>query len=155
MLSKILIGVIALIALFLIVFTYKSYSSKSGKVPGTVNGQLQQCPDTPNCICTEYPDDSDHFHMPIKLDSNELNSIQKISIRIIEKMGGSIVENQPNYLASTFTSKIFGFVDDFEIRIDTLQTQLHLRSASRVGHSDMGVNLKRVNHFVELLSKEN
>ena len=49
-----------------------------------------------------------------------------------------------DYLAVTFTSSIFRFVDDLEIRIDTDQQLIHLRSASRVGRSDGGVNRKRL-----------
>ena len=59
-------------------------------------------------------------------------------------MGGSIQAEKTDYLAATFTSSIFRFVDDLEIRIDTGQEMIHLRSASRVGHSDGGVNRKRV-----------
>ena len=49
-----------------------------------------------------------------------------------------------DYLAATFTSSLFRFVDDLELRIDTGQKTIHLRSASRVGHGDGGVNRKRV-----------
>jgi len=63
---------------------------------------------------------------------------------IIREMGGSIQVEKADYLAATFTSSIFRFVDDLEFRIDTGQGMIHLRSASRVGRSDGGVNRKRV-----------
>lgn len=47
-------------------------------------------------------------------------------------------------MAAIFTSKFFGFVDDLECRIDQANHTIHLRSASRVGHSDFGANRKRV-----------
>jgi len=63
---------------------------------------------------------------------------------IIGEMGGSVQLEKADYLAATFTSSLFRFVDDLELRIDTVQKTIHLRSASRVGHSDLGVNRKRV-----------
>ena len=62
-------------------------------------------------------------------------------------MGGSIQAEKADYLAATFTSSIFRFVDDLEIRIDTGQKMIHVRSASRIGHGDGGVNRKRVEHL--------
>ena len=59
-------------------------------------------------------------------------------------MGGSIQVENENYFAATFTSTIFGFVDNLEIRIDTNKNVIHIRSASRVGRSDLGVNKKRI-----------
>ena len=64
-------------------------------------------------------------------------------------MGGDVQVESGNYLAATFTSAIFKFVDDLEIRIDSTEEVIHIRSASRVGYSDMGVNKKRT----ELLKK--
>ena len=59
-------------------------------------------------------------------------------------MGGSIQAEETDYLAATFTSSVFRFVDDLELRIDADQKTIHLRSASRVGHGDGGANRKRV-----------
>jgi len=68
---------------------------------------------------------------------------------IITNMGGTIQQESDNYLAATFTSSIFGFVDDVEIRIDRAKNAIHIRSGSRVGYGDAGVNKKRT----ELLKK--
>ena len=59
-------------------------------------------------------------------------------------MGGRIRAEETGYLAGTFTSSIFRFVDDLEVRIDSDRNTVHLRSASRVGRSDLGANRKRV-----------
>ena len=66
-------------------------------------------------------------------------------------MGGSLQAEADNYLAFTFTSSIFRFVDDLEIRIDTDQDMIHMRSASRVGRSDRGVNKKRIEQLKKLI----
>ena len=69
-------------------------------------------------------------------------------------MGGIIQVESDNYLAVTFTSAIFKFVDDLEIRIDSTQKVIHIRSASRVGYSDMGVNKKRTELLRKLFNNE-
>ena len=65
----------------------------------------------------------------------------------IEEMGGSIQAENDNYLAATFNSSIFRFVDDLEIRFDADRIMIHMRSASRVGYSDRGINKKRIERF--------
>ncbi|MGI9319165.1 MAG: DUF1499 domain-containing protein, partial [bacterium] len=74
---------------------------------------------------------------------NALQVIPSLKTIILD-MKGKIQVEQTDYLAVTFTSSIFRFVDDLEIRIDPCQRTIHLRSASRVGYSDGGVNRKRV-----------
>jgi uncharacterized protein (DUF1499 family) len=66
----------------------------------------------------------------------------------------TIINQQQHYIAATFTSKVFKFVDDFEIRIDAEEHQLHIRSASRIGYSDLGVNRRRVEQFRELFAAQ-
>lgn len=125
--------------------------SKSGKTPGLVSGKLSKCPEKYNCMSTEKKDDARHYIKPIKIPQDisiELDSLHILK-DTIRDMGGSIVDESEDYFASTFESGTFGFVDDFEIRIDTRKKLIHIRSASRVGHSDMGVNRKRI----ELLKK--
>ncbi len=65
-------------------------------------------------------------------------------------MRGSIQVENEDYLAATFTSSFFRFVDDLEIRIHADQNMIHIRSASRVGHSDGGVNKKRIEQLKKL-----
>ena len=69
-------------------------------------------------------------------------------------MGGNVQVESCDYLAATFTSAIFKFVDDLEIRIDSTQEVIHIRSASRVGYSDMGVNKKRTELLKKLFNNE-
>jgi len=73
---------------------------------------------------------------------------------IIREMCGTIHSEGNNYIAATFSSRIFRFVDDFEIRVDPALRIIHIRSASRVGRGDMGINKKRVELFKELFSRK-
>ena len=60
----------------------------------------------------------------------------------IEATGGTITSRSDDYLSATYMSRLFKFVDDVEVRQDGAFCQI--RSSSRVGYSDRGVNRKRV-----------
>jgi uncharacterized protein (DUF1499 family) len=145
--------VAALIAAFIIWFFILGIMSKSGKGPGLINGTLSRCPNTTNCVCSEYKDDVSHYLDPIAIPQNiKLDTLPMLE-DIIRYMGGTIQTEGNNYLAATFTSRIFRFVDDFEIRIDPVQKVIHVRSASRAGRGDMGVNKKRFELFRKLYNQ--
>jgi len=145
--------VFIILSLFIIVFILVLFVfggiSRSGKAPGLVTGRLAKCPATPNCVCSEQKDDGDHFTDPIFLPKNITFDPLSILKNVVSNMGGTIGAENDNYFAVTFSSAIFGFMDDLEVRIDPTQNVIHLRSASRVGYGDVGVNRKRV----ELLKK--
>ena len=131
--------VVAVIALFVL-----GKVSESGQAPGIVDGRLTHCPEKPNCVCSEYHRDARHFIEPLELtDQSAENGAAKVRAIIIE-LGGVIKSERADYIAATFTSPLFRFVDDLEIRIDRDEALIHFRSASRVGHGDLGANLKRV-----------
>ena len=129
----------ALLALFSL-----GFMSKSGAANGLIDGRLTPCPDRPNCVCSEYAADAEHRIEPIDIPNGDTALFMNRLRQSVQAMGGRIETDRPDYLAATFTSSIFGFVDDLEIRIDAAQTRAHLRSASRVGYSDRGVNRERV-----------
>ncbi|MCP3850444.1 MAG: DUF1499 domain-containing protein [Gammaproteobacteria bacterium] len=115
--------------------------------------KLQHCPDKPNCINTEYPEDNTHYLPAIDYIKSDENQLLTLAKQVIAQMGGVLVKEEKYTLSATFTSSIFKFVDDFEIRQDTIEHKLHIRSASRTGYSDFGVNKKRVKSFSEQLQK--
>ncbi len=131
--------------------------NKDDKTPGLIHGQLQKCPDSPNCINTEYPDDSTHYLPPVVISDSMQDNVIITVKQVIKTMGGvitqeSTIDGNP-YLAATFTSSIFRFVDDFEVRIEPSSGRVHIRSASRTGYSDFGVNKRRVRDFIEQLKE--
>ncbi len=70
----------------------------------------------------------------------------------IGKMPGAVIKQQnEHYLYAVFTSKLMRFKDDLEIFLDESTKQMHFRSASRVGYSDLGVNRKRYETFISYL----
>ena len=130
--------IIAIVAVFFIL----GVMSKSGKAPGLIDGKLSKCPDKPNCVCSEY-ETSSHYVEPLVIPDNPAFDVFAALINTIKEMGGRVQSERGNYIAATFSSAIFGFIDDLEVRIDSQRKVIHIRSASRVGHSDMGVNRER------------
>ena len=145
-----IISITAIIAV-LTYFFYLGYKSQNGTSPGLVNSKLSPCPDKPNCICTEYPEDESHFTEAITFTEKSTKILTHAIENAIQDTGGIIINQQADYIYATYTSSIFRYVDDFEIRIDYKKKLIHIRSASRVGHSDMGANLKRIENFKQAL----
>lgn len=129
--------------------------SFSGKQPtnlGVKQGQLLSCPDSPNCVSSQAnASDEEHF---IASDETKLASSDAIAKlkTIIEGMERSkINEASDDYLYAEFASKIMGFVDDIEFYVDPASGVIQVRSAARLGRSNLGVNRKRVETIREKL----
>ncbi|MCH7882211.1 MAG: DUF1499 domain-containing protein [Proteobacteria bacterium] len=146
----VLIIISTLILAPIIVFFVLGLMSQSGEANGIVEGKLTKCPDKPNCICTEFEADVSHYIDPVVFSQSNTSKVLSRLKNSVREMGGSIQAENDNYLAATFSSSIFRFVDDLEIRIDRNQKMIHLRSASRVGYSDRGVNKKRIERLKNL-----
>ena len=131
-----------------------AWLSESGPLPRDKNSTLAPCPDKPNCVCSEYKDDIQHFIAPLTISSKKLpRAVEYIKISI-KTLGGEIQAENNVYLAATFSSSFFGFIDDVEFRIDTQNQLVHIRSAARLGHSDFGVNKKRVKALKTILRQQ-
>ena len=110
--------------------------SQSGSAPGLVDGRLAPCPSSPNCVSSEEGADPEKSVEVLPADAwDQLPEL-------LRSMGGSVTTSEDDYLAVEFKSATFGFVDDVEFRRG--EDAVHIRSASRVGYSDAGVNAQRV-----------
>ncbi len=138
-----LIVVAILTAVVLVRFAMLGHGSKSGQAPGLVSGSLSPCPDKPNCVCSEFGEDAAHYIAPLNYSGVSAQNAMGELLQIIEDLGGDVVVSNEKYIAATFSSFLFGFVDDVEFRSEPSQERIQIRSASRVGHSDLGVNRKR------------
>lgn len=145
--KKALITMIVLIGLILLALIALGITSHvTTPDVGVVDGKLKACPGSPNCVCSEaYPDaDPAHQIPPIKVNAEEMQLPWKLLREAIIDQGGEIISERDDYLHAEFTSPVFRFVDDLEMRADRQEGVIHLRSASRVGRSDFGANRKRV-----------
>tara|TARA_R110000868_G_scaffold164359_14_gene396921 strand:- start:3128 stop:3565 length:438 start_codon:yes stop_codon:yes gene_type:complete len=110
---------------------------------GVVNGQLKKCPDKPNCVVSFDYGMSDQFLSPIESEEEPERIRQKIEGIVTKTSNAKIVENKPDYIRAEYTSTLFRFVDDVEF-LFTEPGKVHFRSASRLGHSDLGANKDRI-----------
>lgn len=124
--------------------------SRQGQAPGLVDGRLAPCPASPNCVCSEPGTDAGHAVEPLPLPAgpDPLAPLRDA----VTAAGGQVQVAQGHYLAATFRSPLFGFVDDLELRLQPDAGLVQVRSASRVGHGDLGVNRRRVEALRSRLS---
>jgi uncharacterized protein (DUF1499 family) len=127
----------------------KPLFSFSGKQPtnlGVQEGKLAACPNTPNCVSSQATTaDAEHYITPIAYQSTPADAMAKLK-SVIEGMERTkIIRETGDYLYAEFTSALMGYVDDVEFYLDpNTPGQLQVRSASRLGQSDLGVNRKRI-----------
>lgn len=151
--KTVLVILTVIIVAVVVLFFIMGLMSKSGKAPGLIDGKLSQCPDKPNCVCSEHKTAS-HFIEALVIPENITFDNVPALKSAIQEMGGRVEVAGDNYIAAIFSSAMFGFIDDLEVRIDSMQKVIHIRSASRVGHSDMGVNRKRADLLKKMYSKK-
>ncbi len=127
--------------------------SCSGTPPvnlGVVNSRLLPCPAKPNCV-TSFTDDHE-LASEQKMTPVSYGDLITIRNQVVDKLstmpGIKIIKIEDTYLYFTHTSTIFRFIDDGEIYFDEGEKLLHFRSASRVGHSDLGKNRQRISALI-------
>jgi len=154
-LSRIALVAFAVLTMVVLVrFAMLGHASKSGRAPGLLAGSLARCPEKPNCVCSEFDEDAEHYIAPLDSSGFPTEEAWNEIPLIVEELGGEVVLANGEYIAATFSSSLFGFVDDVECRLDAAQERIQVRSASRVGHSDLGVNRKRVEAMTRLFDQK-
>jgi uncharacterized protein (DUF1499 family) len=105
--------------------------------------ELAPCPERRNCVSSLATDPGQRVE-PLPLAGEPAEALARLA-EIIEAMPRArVVESAEGYLRAEFRSLLFGFVDDLELAADPAAGVVHVRSASRVGASDLGVNRRRV-----------
>jgi len=138
----------AAVALGLGLFVYLSIDSRRARETGLLNGKLRPCPGTPNCVVSENSG-KDSYIEPLTF-SGEPGAAWEHAKEALTGLGGRIEKDTGDYLWATFRSRIWRFVDDTELRLDAAGKVIHVRSASRVGKGDLGVNRKRIERLRNL-----
>jgi uncharacterized protein (DUF1499 family) len=106
-------------------------------------GRLCACPDSPNCVSSQASDPA-HRVEPIAFEGEPAAALDRLRRVVVSLPRARIASAGENYLHAEFTSLLFRFVDDVELLVDPVQRLIHVRSASRVGYSDLGANRRRV-----------
>lgn len=118
----------------------------SGTTPselGAIHGRLKPVPETPNAVSSQAADAA-HFVAPLRYGDNGPAAIARLARIVAAQRGARVVELRDDYLRAEFSSEFLGFVDDVEFLVSAAENLIHVRSASRLGYSDFGVNRARV-----------
>jgi uncharacterized protein (DUF1499 family) len=115
---------------------------------GVKDGRFAPCRTTPNCVSSQAdPADAEHYIAPIAFGGTMMELR-----RAVESMErASVVREEGNYLYAEYKSKLMGYVDDVEFLLDDKARLVHVRSASRLGRKDFGVNRKRIEDLRTLI----
>ena len=119
-----------------------AYTQPSG-LSSSPQASLADCPATPNCVCSSASRPENKID-PIELREPVPDARAKLELIIQELPRSRIVVSHNHYLRAEFRSLVFGFVDDLELLFDEQQQVIGVRSASRIGYSDLGANRRRV-----------
>ena len=152
-LRRMIYWVLGCTILYCLLMTCVSCASRRQPQIGLVDGRLRDCPtNKSNCVCSESAPDCEFYIEPLKFSDSQANAWDRAKMALIE-IGGKIQVEEDYYLHSIFVTKVFRFVDDLELRMDVENNNIQIRSASRVGYSDLGVNRKRVERLREQFAK--
>ncbi len=132
--------------IFLIITLFGLTACSQGVSTMTDRSQTP-CGDKPNCVSTQ-DSRQEHYLEPFMLaESATLDAIEQVALKL---PGAKTAVKDADYLRIECTSKIMRFVDDLELKIN--DDKLIVRSESRLGYSDFGVNRKRANQLRKELS---
>jgi uncharacterized protein (DUF1499 family) len=130
--------------------------SCAGTRPGNLgvrDSRLAPCPPSPNCMSS---DDSDAAHRvaPFQLVFPPEQAWPAVHAAVAGSPRTKIIAQTDNYLHAECSSAVFGFVDDLELHLRPEQNLIAVRSAARLGRSDLGVNRRRVENLRLLLRQQ-
>jgi len=114
---------------------------------------LAPCPSSPNCVSSDADPGDSHHVAPFTLAVPAAEAWRVVRQVIEEQPRTRIVAHTDHSLHAECRSRIFRFVDDLELRLRPAEGIIAVRSASRIGHSDLGVNRKRVEALRAELSR--
>lgn len=115
---------------------------------GVKDGRFIACKPTPNCVSSQAdPADKEHYIAPIAFSG----TMQELRRAVESMTRAAVIREDGGYLYAEYTSALMGFVDDVELLLDEKAQRVHVRSASRLGRSDFGVNRKRIEELRTLI----
>jgi len=140
---------LSILALSLVVLGVLSISSCT-TVPddiGLEDGRLRPCPSSPNCVCSEsagVPSSIAPLTYTDRFAGRGAEALESLVAYLRTLPRVEVVTQEPGYVHAVFTTPLMRFRDDVELRLDEANGAIQVRSASRVGHSDLGANRARV-----------
>ena len=121
---------------------------------GVTEGRLAPPRRTPNCVSSQAdPSDAQHYIAPIPFKGSAADAMAAARRAVQSMERATIVAEAPNYLYAECRSRLLGYVDDLELYFEERAGVFHVRSASRLGRRDFGVNRKRVEALRERMER--
>lgn len=119
---------------------------------GAQNGRLHACPDSPNCVSSQS-DRPEALVPPLTFTGPADAVLSQLDAILARIPRARLITTRPDYRHYEFRTLLCRYVDDVELLLDRPQNQIHIRSASRLGYSDLGANRRRVD-FIRKLWQE-
>ncbi len=127
----------ALLAATLLILPFLSHAEKNPAM------KLKECPDMPNCVSSQTQNSSRQV-APLSYTTSTEEALATIKQVLLTFPRTKLIESNGLYLHVLFITPLFRFRDDVEVLIDESNKLIHIRSASRLGYWDFGVNSRRV-----------
>ncbi|WP_299492228.1 DUF1499 domain-containing protein [Acaryochloris sp. IP29b_bin.137] len=110
---------------------------------GVRDGQLSPCPESPNCVVSQNAD-ADHAIAPLSYSSDRETARATVLKVLTVVPRTQVIEQTADYIRFASSSRLLGFVDDGEFYFPADENLIQMRSASRLGESDLGINRRRM-----------
>ena len=124
-----------------------------GEANTAMSRTLKPCPSSPNCVSTQSTQPKKKRD-PIPFTGSAEETKEKLKRVVGDMSRTQLVEEDGNYLHYTFKTWPIPYIDDVEFIVDPNERVIHYRSASRVGHSDLGVNSRRMAKVVAAMAAD-
>ena len=147
--KSVLYTVLVVIVLFFALRLVVRYYSPQPDSLYSGEGALTACPSTPNCVASFDQSEQEHAIAPFEGESASV--MKQLAEIIASQNGAKIVTQNARYLHAEYSTRGMGYIDDLELLADENGDRVHVRSASRLGKSDFGVNRNRVETLRALL----
>jgi uncharacterized protein (DUF1499 family) len=162
MLKRVLAGIAAFVTVVAAglaahVFTASGDTVFSWKRPdnlGVKDGRLAPPKSTPNCVSSQAdPADAEHYIAPVAFKGDAAAAMDAARKAVEGMAGATVIRQDGAYLYAEYRTKRMKFVDDLELLYDAKAGVIHVRSASRLGRRDFGVNRARVEALRKRLTR--
>ncbi len=107
------------------------------------DGSLPPCPQSPNCVSSQAERDSQRIE-PLRFTGDPARAMDRLRDAILGMPRATIEHFDATSIHAVFRTRLLRFRDDVQCVLDGKESLIHIRSASRVGYSDLGANRSRV-----------
>jgi len=119
----------------------------------SADGRLAPCPASPNCVSSDAPRSDSHHIEPLRVAGDPASTWQALIEHLQRQPRYTIVERRADYLRAEARTRLLRFVDDVEFHLRADQGEIAMRSASRIGYSDLGANRRRLEALRQALAE--